>query len=114
MSTFKKFIKTVFTSYNLEEDVSRALTNLQTNIEGSIVPIVAKTQNDSNIITSVQLKPGSNVVNHGLNQNLRGWKITRMRNAHANIYDTQDSNTNPNQTLLLISDISIVVDLEVY
>ena len=68
---------------------------------------------NNNILTSVSLASGSNTINHKLNRKLQGWMIVRQR-ASASIYDTQDSNTDPNNTLVLVSSAAVTVDLLVF
>lgn len=65
------------------------------------------------ILAKVPLAEGSNTINHLLGRRLTGWRIVRQR-AAAEIYDTQDSNPNPTQTLLLTASAAAVVDLEVF
>lgn len=78
-----------------------------------IDPLLAQPQNQGLIIRQVPLINGHTVVNHLLDRKLQGWVLTRQR-AAANIYDAQDSNQTPQQTLILISDQAVVVDLWVF
>lgn len=67
----------------------------------------------SSILKSVSLASGSNTINHQLGRALTGWRIVRQR-ASATIYDTQDSNSYPDLTLLLTASGAVVVDIEVF
>lgn len=115
MSTFKKFIQTKLPSNtDLPEGMIRVINQLQTNIQDSFRPLNSKTQNDSNIISNINLIAGKvNTINHLLGQNLSGWKIVRQR-GNAIIWDVQDTNTNPSQTLLLNTSANVSIDIEVF
>lgn len=60
-------------------------------------------------ITSGTLKK----VEHKLNRNLRGWILLRNR-ANSVIWDTQDSNPNPNKTLYLNASATSTIDIWVF
>jgi hypothetical protein len=76
-------------------------------------PLLNSPQNNSLILEKVPLINGTTIINHLLGKVLTGWKVIRQRSA-ASIYDNQDSNQSPQLTLVLISDASVVVDLEVF
>lgn len=76
-------------------------------------PVLALPQTNSSILSNVQLKVGSNVINHGLGRTLQGWSLVRQR-AAASIYDNQDNNQTPALTLVLVSSAAVSVDLEVF
>ena len=65
------------------------------------------------VLPNVALKAGSNAVNHLLSRKLTGWAIIRQRGP-ASIYDTQDSNKNPELTLSLVSSAAVSCDIEVW
>lgn len=115
---------------------------LQTNWASLIDPIIARRQNQSNILVGVPLVVGTNTINHKLGRVLKGWKITRARaffmgntQTFYNIYDLQDGsnitvpptkpNSTPDFTLLLTCDQGtvdakgnplnpVLVDIEVF
>lgn len=94
-------------------DVLYSLFNkLQNNIEASFMPL-NKTQNDSTVLSNVELAVGTNTINHRLGRKLLGWNIIRQRGAAA-IYDSQDSNTESHLTLKLVSDQAVTVDILVF
>lgn len=72
-----------------------------------------KIQADSVLLQQVSLVVGVNNIPHTLNRVLTGWSITRKRGP-ADIYDTQDTNTNKQVYLQLVSDVAVVVDLLVF
>lgn len=131
MSSFKQFKKLFISTpdppnsfSDVSEsmsDVVRGVNTLQNNISDAFIPIIAKSQNDSNILTNITLLPPSslpsghnyNIINHGLGKTLSGWKIVRKR-AASDIYDVQDNNNQPSLTLWLVSSQKVVVDLEVF
>ncbi len=113
---FKKFKKLFVAISDLTEpdNLLRVINNLQSNIEESMTTLLTKTQNDSTILSNIQLTAGQvNVIDHLLSRKLVGWKITRVR-GEANIWDTQDSNTATNLTLWLHTSANVMVDLEVF
>ncbi len=113
---FKKFNKLFLSITDLEEpnNILRVVNSLQTNIEEAITSLVQKTQNDSIILTNIQLTAGqNNVINHTLNKKISGWKLVRVR-GQANIWDTQDDNPASNLTLWLRTSANVTVDLEVF
>ena len=95
------------------QDQLRIINNIQNNIEKTIDTIVSKNQNDSILLQNISLKTGDNIISHKLNKKITGWYIVRLRQP-AIIYDTQDTNTQPNLTLLLTSDIDVIIDLLVF
>lgn len=64
-------------------------------------------------LKNVSLAAGSNTVNHRLGRKLVGWISTRLR-ANVTVYDTQDSNPNPQLTLTLEASGPVVIDLVVF
>ena len=86
---------------------------LQNRWSAILNTLLRRPQNSSNILTNVSLVTGSNTINHGLGQNLTGWKIIRQR-AAASIYDAQDANQMPSLTLVLVSSAPVSIDLEVF
>lgn len=91
----------------------RELSMLQTQWASQINPVLANPILNNNILKNVSLVAGSNTINHLLSRKLQGWIIVRQR-ALASIYDNQDSNPNPAQTLILTSNNPVVVDLVVF
>ncbi len=87
---------------------------LMQNAWGSqLNPLLARPQNQSNVLKNIVLAAGDNTVNHLLGKNLQGWKIVRQR-ASASIYDKQDTNQRPNLTLILNASGAVSIDLEVF
>lgn len=78
-----------------------------------IEPFLNNPPNNPVLLKNISLSTGSNTINHRLGRKLIGWKITRIRSA-ATIYDEQDSNTNPQLTLILNSSAPALVDLECF
>ncbi len=86
---------------------------MQTSWAEQLNPVISNPLMSGQILKLVTLQIGSNAINHKLGRALQGWYIVRQR-AAANIYDTQDSNTRPNLTLLLTSDAVVTADLFVF
>jgi hypothetical protein len=92
----------------------KSLALLQTQWAQFLNPIISLPMLQQNTLTKVTLTAGvTNNINHMLGRELVGWMITRKR-ASATIYDTQDSNNAPQNTLQLITDNDVVVDLVVF
>lgn len=95
------------------KDSNQSLMLLQTNWKSQLDPVLSNPTIQNLILKNVQLANGTTVINHLLGHKLRGWKIVRQR-AAASIYDNQDSNQTPQLTLILISNASVSVDIEVF
>ena len=65
------------------------------------------------ILQDVSLANGTTVINHRLGRKLQGWRVVRIDGA-ATIYDQQDSNPNPQLTLVLVSSAAVITSLEVF
>lgn len=89
------------------------LNSFQTQLQTSMQPILANPINYGVQLKSVSLINGQTTVPTTINRALQGWFLTRIR-AQATIWDSQDTNTNPNQSLILNSNAAVVVDLWVY
>ena len=93
---------------------NREVNQLQSNIISSLQPLLTNPITAGRVITNVTLSAGSvTTINHGLNRTLTGWFVIRKR-ATADIYDKQDDNSNPAQTLLLYSSAEVKIDLYVF
>lgn len=86
------------------------LNLFQTNLQKTLSPLITNPLNDGVLIQSVVLASGSNQVAHKLGRKLTGWWVTRI-SAAVSIYDTQGTNTLPNQFLTLVSSGAVTVDL---
>lgn len=86
---------------------------MQTRWASIINPVIGAPILQGQLLRSVNLITGDNVINHGLGRNLQGWVVTRLR-APSSLYDTQDSNSMPQLTLNLNSSAPCVADLWVF
>lgn len=86
---------------------------LQTNWSALLDPLLGRRQNQSNVLSDIDLAIGLNTVNHKLGRKLQGWKIV-LQDAHASIYDAQNTNQTTELTLELISDAVTTVSIEVF
>lgn len=91
----------------------REVNQLQTNITSVLNPLLQNPLIFGTIIASQVLAIGSNTINHTLNRTLIGWSIVRQRSL-ASIYDDQDNNPLSNQTLILVSDAPVTIDVYVF
>jgi len=92
----------------LQQTSLHDLSLLQTKWKAELDPLLAAPQAGGNLIASVKLVSGANVINHGLGQKLQGWYTVRRRQFKVtgtptayDITDTQDSNQMPQLTLQL-------------
>lgn len=93
-----------------QQTTDRNMNQLQSYTQQALNPILKNPLVYGNIVKSFVLQVGTNVINHGLGHALQGWSIVRLR-AKASIYDEQDSNPNPDKTLILISDAVASIDV---
>lgn len=96
-----------------QQTTDRQLNQFQQALRSALQPITSLPTSQSSILTSISLAAGATTVNHGLNRTLSGWYPVRVR-AQATIWDSQDSNSTPDQTLILNSSAAVVVDLVVF
>ena len=92
---------------------NRILNMIQDNIANIVEPIASSPILDNVILEKVSLKTGSNSVVHKLNRKVIGWFIIRQRSA-GTVYDTQDTNPDPQIYLRLTASANIVVDLYIF
>jgi hypothetical protein len=95
------------------QQIVRVVNSIINNLGDIFQTYSNKVQNDSVILTSIQLKIGTNQITHTLGRNLSGWSLVRQRGL-ANIYDTQDNNPNPKTYLQLFSSAAVSVDILVF
>lgn len=98
---------------NQVNTTDRVLQLIQSNVASVLQPLLTNPLSRSQLIENVQLSSGLNIVNHTLGRKLRGWMIVRLRGP-ASTWDSQDTNTKPNLTLLLNSSAAVSVDLMVF
>lgn len=92
----------------------RLIDQIQTNLGNVINPIASNLLVQGHFINNVILIAGiTNIIPTGLNQNLNGWMITRLR-GNSIIWDEQDTNPTPNQNLQLICSANVTVDLYIF
>lgn len=86
---------------------------MQNTWAAQLNPVLANPGLKSSILKNVNLVNGTNTINHKLGRKLQGWRLVRKRSA-AEIYDEQDSNQHQDLTLVLMSNASVSVDIEVF
>lgn len=89
------------------EDLSLSL--LQEKWATIIEPVLNQPHNQAVILKGVVLS-SSGVINHTLGRKLVGWHIIRQR-GDATVYDSQDTNSFPDKTLLLRASSGVSVDI---
>lgn len=101
MKSFSRVQTTDRTINQIQDNLGKAIDNLNSNpLSGAV------------LLEDIDLVSGSNTIYTKLPQALTGWMIVRM-NAYRDIYDEQDSNSNP-QTLILNSTGTTTVSLIVF
>src|SRR6185437_7914444 len=95
------------------QSADRVVNQLQQNIIPPLQEVIANPVVCGVIIQNVNLVSGLNTVNHGLGRTLQGWSAVRVR-SQCQLWDSQDSNNSPAQTLLLNSNAAVTVDLLVF
>lgn len=80
----------------------------------SILNVLLDNQSlQSSILKNVILNNGTTTINHLLDRKLVGWRIIGI-NGSATIYDQQRLNQTPEKTLILVSNASVIINLEVF
>jgi hypothetical protein len=91
----------------------------QTQLQGTLAPV---TNNPAAVAQQVMVNGSLNVtltagapntIPVGLSAPLQGWIITRIK-SQATIWDSQDTNSTPSQTLILNTSANTVVQLMVF
>jgi hypothetical protein len=112
--------------FQIVQTQDRNLNQIQQNIATSLRPIQKNVLLFGSLLQNVNIVSGVNNIPHGLSAPLTGWQIVRRRAYYINgtqtdydIYDTQDANKIPNQTLQLISNEGsnsnpVLIDLYVF
>jgi len=85
---------------------------MQTSWAATLNPVIALPWN-SGILIDATLGVGQNIINHKLGRKLQGWIVVR-KTAAASIYDSQNTNANPDVTLVLFSDSACTIKLLVF
>lgn len=97
-----------------QQTADRQLNQFQQALRSALQPITSLPTSSSTILTNIALVTGQvNTINTGLGYPLSGWYIIRQR-AQAVIWDSQDSNTNPNNTLILNTSANVTVDIIIF
>ena len=87
----------------------QAISLLQSKWASIIQPVLDLPSNNAVILSNIVLS-SSSVISHTLGRELSGWHIVRQRGS-ATIYDRQDTNLNPDKTLLLSASSGVRVDI---
>lgn len=91
----------------------RLFNQFQSDLQKAIGPVFNCPLLYGTALTGVVLAIGANTIPHKLNRTLQGWFPIRMR-AATSLYDSQDTNPDPTQTLVLNSSAVVTVDLWVF
>lgn len=87
---------------------------VQDAIEIPLKDISSRAILDGQILSGVELSSGvDNIIDHKLQRKLVGWIIMRQ-SANANIWDLQNLNTRPQQSLVLQTSANVTVSIWVF
>jgi len=87
---------------------------VQDAVEIPLKDISSRAILDGQILSDIALSVGvDNIIDHKLQRKLVGWIITRQ-SANANIWDLQDINKRPSQSLILNTSANVIVTLWVF
>lgn len=100
----------VYRKLNTKEEI---VNRIQDNTAKTVSQINQSTFSGGTILSGQELSSGDNTINHKLGKNLTGWFIVRQRGS-ASIYDKQDDNKTPSQTLVLNASADVSVDIFVF
>lgn len=95
------------------QTADRVLNMIQDNVSNILDPYSSKEIVQGQVLQSLVLNAGVNIIAHKLNRKLIGWFVVRQRSA-ATIYDTQDAQSQPTLFLSLVSSAGVTVDLYVF
>lgn len=87
-----------------------SLDMMQTKWKSQLDPVLANPMTNISILKNVQLKSGSNVINHLLGQMQQGWILTDIQGA-VTVYRSAPFNE---FTLTLISSADVTVNIGVF
>lgn len=85
----------------------------QQSQQQALQPLLRNPVTNGIILEKVSLLTGSNTIQHKLGRKLQGWVIVRI-SAAAAIYDTQDTNPDPQINLVLVSSAPATVNIYVF
>ena len=100
-------------SYKVIETESEELARVQVYVAQAIESLSSSPLLDGILLKNIQLASGTTSVQHKLNRVLQGYLIVRKR-SNVDIWDSQDSNSNPSKTLNLEASATVNVDLYVF
>ena len=102
------------TSFIRHTTESGDLEQIQNNLENRFRDVEACDLIEGRLITEISLASGDNDVEHKLGRTIRGFIITRFREAHANVYEKISTNNNLDRILKLNSSGATTVDIWVF
>lgn len=92
----------------------RVFSQMQTQWASQLNPLLQSPIANGALLQEVSLAVGLNQIQHGLDRDPIGYIITRQRAVNGGIFDTQDDNPNPKDTLWLNAAAAVVVDIIVF
>ncbi len=96
------------------EIADQILSRMQDNVDSAISQLSVTEILQGRLVKDVELASATTTkISHKLGRAPLGWIIVRQR-ASAIIWDTQDTNSNPNLTLNLNCSANVIVDLWVF
>lgn len=96
-----------------QQTSDRQINLFQTQLAQALQPITQIPNCKSTLLTNQTINTSATTVQTSLGYPLSGWQIVRLR-GNSVIWDSQDSNSDPNTTLILTATAQVVVDLLVW
>ena len=91
-----------------------AAEQIQNNLENSFRAVEGCDLVDGHLLAEVELASGDNEIDHKLGREIKGWIITRYREATANVYEKISDNADTGSLLKLNSSAATTVDIWVF
>lgn len=89
------------------------LMTMETNWAAMLNPVISSPIATPTLLKNISLSAGKNTINHTLGSTLQGWIIVQQH-SQASIWDNQNTNPLPAQTLILMATSAVTINLLVF
>lgn len=90
--------------------VVRTVNSMITQLTNIFTSLSSQAQLSSILLTNIQLQTGNNQIPHTLGKTLTGWQLVRLK-GNVQVWDAQDTQSNPTQYLTLFASAPVVVSI---
>jgi hypothetical protein len=111
LRVWKWVLLTIKIPYQQTED--RQFNQFQVSLAKELQSVVANPLIEGIVLKQISLTGSGNVVPTLINRTLQGWFLVRNR-TNSVVWDSQDTNVNATQTLILNTTAATIVDIFVY